>query len=163
MVLSSSLKSSYNEKVMRWRQAKSQAKPPTRKTTCRLPRAQQGAGFDSDTVAQLKEQMRRFEAEVAKNKQRFDELTAEVNDSLELERDHVLQEFSSISGIPVNKLTQDERAKLQHLDVNLSARVFGQEEAVNKLSNQVRVARAGLQSPNQATGGVYVPGALGSG
>ena len=108
-----------------------------------------GAGYDSDAVAALKKQIAQFEKEVGKNKRKFESLTAEINDSLELTRDHVLTEFSSISAIPVSKLTQDERAKLLNLDENLSNRVFGQEEAISKLSNQVRVARAGLQSPNK--------------
>ena len=108
-----------------------------------------GAGYDSEAVAALKKQISKFEKEVDAKKQAFDALTAEINDSLELERDHVLNEFSSISGIPVSKLTQDERAKLMHLDENLGKRVFGQDEAVSKLANQVRVARAGLQSPNK--------------
>ena len=108
-----------------------------------------GAGYDSDAVAALKKQIAEYEIEVEKKKTEFDALTAEINDSLELTKDHVLAEFSSISGIPVSKLTQDERAKLLNLDENLSARVFGQEEAVSKLANQVRVARAGLQSPNK--------------
>ena len=108
-----------------------------------------GAGFDSEAVAKVKEQMSRYQREVDKNKTRFDELTAEINETLELGKDHVLAEFSSISGIPVSKLTQDERAKLLHLDDNLASRVFGQSEAVTKLSNQVRVARAGLQSPDK--------------
>ena len=108
-----------------------------------------GAGYDSEAVAALKEQIGKFEKEVAAKKKIFDALTAEINEGLVLERDHVLNEFSSISGIPVSKLTQDERAKLKHLDDNLSKRVFGQEEAISKLANQVRVARAGLQSPNK--------------
>jgi ATP-dependent Clp protease ATP-binding subunit ClpB len=108
-----------------------------------------GAGYDSDAVAELKTQLGKFEAEVAKNKSAFDKLTAEINDSLELAREHVLSEFSSISGIPVSKLTQDERAKLKNLDGNLANRVFGQDHAVSLLANQVRVARAGLQSPNK--------------
>ncbi len=108
-----------------------------------------GAGYDSDAVAAVKEKIAKYQVEVEKNKTKFDALTSEINEKLELTKDHVLAEFSSISGIPVSKLTQDERAKLLNLDENLSARVFGQEEAVSKLSNQVRVARAGLQSPNK--------------
>ena len=108
-----------------------------------------GAGFSSEAVTALKEKVSRFEVEVKKNKKKFDALTAEINDKLELGREHVLAEFSSISGIPVSKLTQDERAKLLHLDENLGKRVFGQDEAISKLANQVRVARAGLQSPNK--------------
>jgi ATP-dependent Clp protease ATP-binding subunit ClpB len=108
-----------------------------------------GAGYDSEEVSAIKAQMAKYEAEVRRNKQAFESLTAEINDTLQLSKDHVLAEFSSISGIPVSKLTQDERAKLLHLDKNLGSRVFGQDEAVGKLANQVRVARAGLQSPDK--------------
>lgn len=108
-----------------------------------------GAGYDSEAVAAIKSQIARYEVEVAKNKNAFEALTAEINDTLELTKDHVLIEFSSISGIPVSKLTQDERAKLLHLDENLGNRVYGQDEAISKLANQVRVARAGLQSPGK--------------
>jgi ATP-dependent Clp protease ATP-binding subunit ClpB len=108
-----------------------------------------GAGYDSEAVTAIKKQMEKFQVEVDANKKAFENLTAEINDSLELRKEHVLAEFSSISGIPVSKLTQDERAKLQHLDQKLNDRVFGQDEAVSKLANQVRVARAGLQSPDK--------------
>ncbi|MEM7283177.1 MAG: AAA family ATPase [Pseudomonadota bacterium] len=107
------------------------------------------AGYDTEATIEIKQQISKFQKEVDRNKNDFEALTGEINDMLALSKEHVLSEFSSISGIPVSKLTQDERAKLQSLDENLSARVFGQPEAISKLANQVRVARAGLQSPNR--------------
>ena len=107
------------------------------------------AGYDSEEITALKRQVKQYQAEIDKNRQQFDALTAEINEKLELSKEQVLIEFSEISGIPVNKLTQDERAKLLNLDTNLGNRVFGQEEAVSKLSNQIRVARAGLQNPDK--------------
>jgi ATP-dependent Clp protease ATP-binding subunit ClpB len=106
-------------------------------------------GYDSEAVAEIKRRIAKFQHEVDQYRVSFDELTAAINDKLELKKKHILSEFSSISGIPVSKLTEDERAKLLHLDANLMARVFGQEQAVTMLANQVRVARAGLQSPNK--------------
>lgn len=108
-----------------------------------------GAGYDSEEITELKSQIKRYQKEIDINRDKFSKLTAEINEKLELTKEHVLMEFSEISGIPVNKLTQDERAKLLNLDANLNNRVYGQEEAVEKLSNQIRVARAGLQSPNK--------------
>jgi ATP-dependent Clp protease ATP-binding subunit ClpB len=108
-----------------------------------------GAGYDSEAVAAIKQRIAEFRQEVAGLKTSFEQLTAEINAALELTKEHVLAEFSNISGIPISKLTQDERAKLLHLDRNLARRVFGQDEAVTKLANQVRVARAGLQSPDK--------------
>jgi ATP-dependent Clp protease ATP-binding subunit ClpB len=105
--------------------------------------------LDSNEVAALKEKIRQYQDLIEERKSRFDALTSEINAMLELQPEHVLAEFSSISGIPVNKLTQDERKKLLQLDTNLGGRVFGQGEAVMKLANQVRVAKAGLQAPNK--------------
>jgi ATP-dependent Clp protease ATP-binding subunit ClpB len=105
--------------------------------------------IDSSEVTALKEKISRFQTLIEERKSQFDELTGSINDLLELDPVHVLSEFSTISGIPVNKLTQDERKKLLNLDQNLGNRVFGQQEAVSKLANQVRVAKAGLQAPNK--------------
>jgi ATP-dependent Clp protease ATP-binding subunit ClpB len=105
--------------------------------------------LDSSEVTTLKEKIRQYQDLIEERKAQFDSLTREINDMLQLQQEHVLAEFSSISGIPVNKLTQDERKKLLHLDANLGNRVFGQAEAVTKLANQVRVAKAGLQAPNK--------------
>lgn len=106
-------------------------------------------GYDSEKVTELKASIARFEIELEENRGKFNKLTDEINTNLLLGRDEVLEEFSSISGIPVNKLTQDERAKLLNLDENLRNHVYGQDEAVELLANQVRVAKAGLQSPNK--------------
>jgi ATP-dependent Clp protease ATP-binding subunit ClpB len=106
-------------------------------------------GYDTEVVAGIKGRMADFQREVDRKRKSFEDLTSSINDQLELKKEHILSEFSSISGIPVSKLTEDERAKLLHLDENLTRRVFGQEEAVSKLANQVRVAKAGLQSPNK--------------
>ena len=61
----------------------------------------------------------------------------------------MLAEFSRLSGIPANKLNQDEKAKLLGLEESLSSRVFGQDHAVGKLADAVRVARVGLKEPNK--------------
>lgn len=105
--------------------------------------------LDSAEVSALKEKISQYQSLIEERKSQFDELTRAINERLELDAQHVLAEFSRISGIPVNKLTQDERKKLLHLDDNLANRVFGQPEAVRRLANQVRVAKAGLQTPNK--------------
>lgn len=107
------------------------------------------AGYDSEAVTELRQQIAKFQKELDDNQAVFEKLTGEVNDQLLLQREQVLEEFSNISGIPVTRLTQDERAKLLHLDENLKQHVFGQDHAVEGLANQVRVAKAGLQSPNK--------------
>lgn len=105
--------------------------------------------LDSDIVTRIKQKIAQYEALVKEKKDEFEAQTKEINDQLELEQEQVLIEFSSISRIPVTKLTQDERKKLLHLNSQLAKRVYGQEVAITKLANQVRVAKAGLQAPNK--------------
>ncbi len=107
------------------------------------------AGFDSSEIREIKLEIQRFQSEVDENKAKFDQVSSKINSGLILTAEHVLLEFSHISGIPVSKLTQDERVKLLGLKDNLASRVFGQDQAVEKLSNAVCVARAGLQDPNK--------------
>ncbi|MGN7438601.1 MAG: AAA family ATPase [Alcanivorax sp.] len=106
-------------------------------------------GFESEEVNLLKKKIEEMQKAVQKNKAEFLALTETINKDLELTAEHVLREFSQLSGIPANKLNQDERAKLLGLDDSLKSRVFGQDHAVNKLADAVRVARVGLKDPNK--------------
>lgn len=107
------------------------------------------AGYESEKVNAIKAEIDQLQKAIEKNKQAFDAMTREINAGLELSADHVLHEFSALSGIPANKLNQDERAKLINLDETLSGRVYGQDHAVKKLADAVRVARVGLKDPNK--------------
>ncbi len=51
------------------------------------------------------------------------------------------------TGIPVSKMLESEREKLLDMEVRLSERVVGQDEAVKAVSNAIRRSRAGLSDP----------------
>lgn len=53
------------------------------------------------------------------------------------------------SGIPVQKLTADERMFLVGLDEQLKKRVLGQEEAVAAICRAVKRSRVGLKNPKR--------------
>jgi len=61
----------------------------------------------------------------------------------------VAQVVSTWTGVPVEKVSSDESARLIALEDTLHKRVIGQEEAVVSISKAVRRARAGLQSPDR--------------
>ncbi len=107
------------------------------------------AGYETQEVNNLKTEIKQIQDAIKKNKDEFIALTQEINKRLELKAEHVLNEFSQLSGIPANKLNQDEKAKLLSLDESLKSRVFGQNHAVQKLADAVRVARVGLKDPNK--------------
>jgi ATP-dependent Clp protease ATP-binding subunit ClpB len=105
-----------------------------------------GGGLDSEEVGSLKQQIKKFQDEIAVNREAFNALTKEVNERLELTRDVVLAEFSRISGISVSKLNEDERVKLRNLEADLKKRIFGQDHAVHLLANAVKTARVGRRN-----------------
>jgi len=53
------------------------------------------------------------------------------------------------TGIPVTRLKTTEKDKLLHMERALSEIVVGQREAVNAVSNAIRLQRSGLANPNQ--------------
>jgi ATP-dependent Clp protease ATP-binding subunit ClpC len=57
---------------------------------------------------------------------------------------HIAQIVSSLTGIPVTELTEEEKDRLLKMEERLHERVIGQEEAVTAVSNAVRLSRAGL-------------------
>jgi ATP-dependent Clp protease ATP-binding subunit ClpB len=67
------------------------------------------------------------------------------------------------TGIPVDKMLEGERDKLLQMEGSLSARVIGQDEAINAISNAVRRARAGLHDPNRPIGSFLFLGPTGVG
>jgi len=63
--------------------------------------------------------------------------------------DDVAAVVSKWTGVPVEKVSTDEGARLVKLEETLHHRVIGQEEAVTAVAKAVRRARAGLKNPNR--------------
>ncbi len=56
------------------------------------------------------------------------------------------------TGIPVDKLTAGESARLLQLETEIAKRLVGQKDAVRSVSESVRRSRAGLSDPGRPTG-----------
>jgi ATP-dependent Clp protease ATP-binding subunit ClpB len=81
----------------------------------------------------------------------------------EVTEDDIAYVVSKWTGIPVDKMLQGERDKLLKMEEKLGQRVVGQDQAVVAVSNAVRRARAGLQSPNRPIGSFLFLGPTGVG
>ena len=77
--------------------------------------------------------------------------------------EHVAGIVSRWTGIPVDKMLEGEREKLLHMEASLRARVVGQEEALEVVSDAVRRARAGLQDASRPIGSFMFLGPTGVG
>lgn len=67
------------------------------------------------------------------------------------------------SGIPVQKLTADERLLLVGLEEQLRKRVIGQEEAVSCISRAIKRSRVGLKDPDRPIAAMLFCGPTGVG
>jgi ATP-dependent Clp protease ATP-binding subunit ClpB len=67
------------------------------------------------------------------------------------------------TGIPAGRLLEGETAKLLRMEQSLRSRVVGQDEAVGKVSDAVRRARAGIADPDRPTGSFLFLGPTGVG
>jgi len=53
------------------------------------------------------------------------------------------------TGIPVSRMLEEEARRLSRIEENLKARVVGQDQAVQKVSDAVKRSRAGIADPNR--------------
>lgn len=107
-----------------------------------------------DEINTLKEQLEK-EKESWKNKN-----TKSVT---ELTEQNIAEVISSWTGIPAQKLTQDENKKLKKLEETLHKRVIGQKEAVEAVSKAIRRGRVGLKDPKRPIGSFLFLGPTGVG
>ncbi len=83
--------------------------------------------------------------------------TGEVNVS------DVAEIISRLTGVPVTELTLEERERLLKMEERLHERVIGQDEAVEAVSEAVRLARAGLKDRRRPIATFYFLGPTGVG
>ena len=107
-----------------------------------------------DDEANLKDQIREIQ-EKWRTEQDANKPTVGVEE--------VAQVISTITGIPVTKITEGESQRLLKLEDTLHSRVIGQHEAVVSISKAIRRARVGLKSPNRPIGSFIFSGPTGVG
>jgi ATP-dependent Clp protease ATP-binding subunit ClpB len=107
---------------------------------------------DTPEVIEIRRRIDKMKALVASTTEQYTKKVAEVYKGLSVEESHVLRSFSALSGIPVDKLTENERVKLRNLEEVLSRRVVGQGEPTSEVAKAVKRARLGLKLPNKPAG-----------
>ncbi len=70
---------------------------------------------------------------------------------------------SQMTGIPVNKLGEDERVRYASMVEHMHERIIGQDEAVLAVSRAVKTARVGLKDKKRPIGGFLFLGPTGVG
>jgi len=98
----------------------------------------------------LELEKRKFEEEQASNRK-------------EIDPELVLTVVSSMTKIPVNKLSTDDKTSLIDLEKSLQQDVIGQQEAVTKIAKAIRRNRLGIKDPNKPIGSFIFLGSTGVG
>lgn len=88
---------------------------------------------------------------------------AKSKDITEIGEENIAEIVSKWTGIPIQRLTEDENKKLQHLEDKLHERVIGQNEAVEAVSKAIRRGRVGLKDPKRPIGSFLFLGPTGVG
>jgi ATP-dependent Clp protease ATP-binding subunit ClpC len=86
----------------------------------------------------------------------------EVKDNI-LDGEDVTLAASQMTGVPVQKLGQDERTKYASMVEHLHQRIIGQEAAVMSISRAVKIARVGLRDGQRPIGSFLFLGPSGVG
>ncbi len=92
--------------------------------------------------------------------------TATVADAMVKEQvtaDDVAEVVAAWTGIPAGRLLEGETAKLLRMEEAIGARLVGQVQAVQAVSDAVRRARAGISDPDRPTGSFLFLGPTGVG
>ena len=73
------------------------------------------------------------------------------------------QVIASITRIPVEKMTSNDKEQLKDLEKRLKLQVFGQDDAIRILTQAIKRSRAGLRGPEQPIGSFLFTGPTGVG
>jgi ATP-dependent Clp protease ATP-binding subunit ClpB len=81
----------------------------------------------------------------------------------EITEQDIADVVSRWTGIPVSRMMEEEMRKLTRMEDELKKRVVGQDEAVKKISDTIKRARAGIADPNRPIGSFIFLGPTGVG
>ena len=81
----------------------------------------------------------------------------------EVQEEDITEVVSMMSGVPLQKVAQDERAQLLRMEDVLKSQVIGQDEAIHQLVRAIRRNRTGLKDPSRPIGSFIFLGPTGVG
>ena len=116
---------------------------------------------DYEQAAELRDRERNVIVKLEEEKIRFEEHLRSSKRSIPEEL--IYEVVSNMTKIPISNINLDERNNLINLNTNLSSKVIGQEEAVNKITKAIRRNRMGIKDPNKPIGSFIFLGSTGVG
>lgn len=118
------------------------------------------AAQEYEQAAHLRDEEKKIKQEL-ESKQK--EWKQQGNEQLVVTGEEIAHIVAVWTGIPVEKLAQEEAERLLNLEEELHKRVIGQHDAVVSVARAVRRARAGLKDPKRPIGSFIFLGPTGVG
>ncbi len=114
-----------------------------------------------EEAARLRDDEKRIEAELEAAKHDWEE---DVKNHREMvDEENVAEVVAMMTGIPVQRIAQNESNKLKNMASELKDKVIGQDKAVDKVVKAIQRNRAGLKDPNKPIGSFIFLGPTGVG
>jgi len=114
-----------------------------------------------EQAAELRDKERKILVKLDAEKKRFEEESA-LNRT-PITEEQVYDVVSTMTKIPVSKMTIDDTNALVSMDGTLKSKVIGQDEAVEKIVKSIRRNRIGIKDPNRPIGSFIFLGSTGVG
>ena len=80
-----------------------------------------------------------------------------------IDEEEIAEVLAQWTGIPVHRLTEEETARLVHMEDEMHKRIIGQHDAIQAVSKAIRRTRAGLKDPRRPSGSFIFLGPSGVG
>ncbi|MCK4677601.1 MAG: ATP-dependent Clp protease ATP-binding subunit [Bacteroidales bacterium] len=114
-----------------------------------------------EEAAEYRDKERKLQEELESFKRKWEE---ESNIHREtVTEENVAEVVAMMTGVPVQRIAQNESDRLVNMEAELATAVIGQEEAIKKVVQAIRRNRAGLKDPNKPIGTFIFMGPTGVG
>jgi ATP-dependent Clp protease ATP-binding subunit ClpA len=80
-----------------------------------------------------------------------------------IDHEEIIHEISVMTGISIEQLSQKQTSSLKTLEEKMKLQVYGQDKAINNITDKILVARAGLKSLTKPVGSFLFLGPTGCG
>ena len=114
-----------------------------------------------EKAAELRDKEQKEKEKLEKEKKAWEDKNRK--DIRNITAEDIAEVIASSTGIPAQKISQDENEKLRNLEQTLHQRVIGQNEAVDAVAKAIRRGRVGLKDPNRPIGSFLFLGPTGVG
>lgn len=114
-----------------------------------------------ELAADYRDEAKHLQAELDEAQQKWEE--SDANPRLEVDENIVAEVVSKMTGIPVQRVGQEENERLRKLKEILQKKVIGQDDAVATIARAIQRSRIGLKDPKRPIGTFMFVGPTGVG